>query len=65
MITIRPERQEDHAAIGEVNRKAFGRETEARLVENLRRSPSFIPELSLVAVKDGSVLGHILFTRRE
>jgi putative acetyltransferase len=62
LITIRPERQEDYTAIGEVNRVAFGRETEARLVENLRRSSNFIPELSLVAVKDGSVVGHILFS---
>ena len=61
-ISIRPEAQADHAAIGEVNRVAFGRENEARLVENLRRSPSFIPELSLVAVKDGSIVGHILFS---
>ena len=61
-ISIRPEREEDYAAIGEINRVAFGRENEARLVQNLRRSPNFIPELSLVAVKDGSVVGHILFS---
>ncbi|OGP56518.1 MAG: GNAT family N-acetyltransferase [Deltaproteobacteria bacterium RBG_13_52_11b] len=62
MMTIRPEREEDHAAIDEVNRGAFGRENEARLVENLRRSSTFIPELSLVAVKDVSVVGHLLFS---
>ena len=62
LITIRPEREEDYAAIGEVNRVAFGRENEARLVGNLRKSVNFIPELSLVAVKDGSVVGHILFS---
>ena len=61
-ITIRPETQVDHAAIDEVNRVAFGRENEARLVENLRKSPNFIPELSLVAVKDVSVVGHLLFS---
>ena len=60
-MIIRPETRADHAAIEEVNREAFGREVEARLVENLRRSSSFIPELSLVAARDGSILGHILF----
>jgi len=44
-----------------VNRLAFGRENEARWVETLRRSPDFIPELSWVAIKDGRVIGHILF----
>lgn len=62
LITIRPEGQEDCTAIDEVNREAFGRENEARLVGNLRKSVNFIPELSLVAVKDGSVVGHILFS---
>ena len=60
-MIIRPETRADHAAIEEVNREAFGREVEARLVENLRRSSSFIPELSLVAARGGSILGHILF----
>ena len=60
---IRPERPEDQAAIHQVNHDAFGQETEARLVDALRRSPAFVPELSLVAVEEGRVLGHILFTR--
>jgi putative acetyltransferase len=63
MITIRQERMEDQSAIHEVNVLAFGREDEARLVATLRRSPSFIPELSLVAVKGGRIVGHILFSQ--
>ncbi len=62
MTTIRPETAEDYAAIREVNALAFGREVEARLVENLRRLPDFILELSLVAVEGGRVVGHILFS---
>ena len=62
MITIRPEATEDYAAIREVNTLAFGREVEARLVENLRRLPDFIPELSLVGIEAGQVVGHILFS---
>ena len=62
MITIRPERTEDYAAIHDVNLLAFGQEVEPRLVENLRQSADFIPELSLVAVEAGRVVGHILFS---
>jgi len=62
MTTIRPETAEDYAAIRDVNALAFGREEEARLVEALRGLPEFIPELSLVAVEGGKVVGHILFS---
>lgn len=62
MTTIRPETAEDYAAIHEVNALAFRRDVEARLIEALRGSPDFIPELSLVAVEGGRVVGHILFS---
>ena len=62
MTTIRPETAEDYEAIREVNQLAFGREEEARLVEALRRLPDFIPELSLVGIEAGRVVGHILFS---
>ena len=41
---------------------AFGRENEARLVENIRNSPNFISELSLVAKEDENILGYILLS---
>jgi len=63
MIKIQPEKGEYDTAIHEINVLGFGREDEARLVENLRKSPDFIPELSLVAVKDKRVIGYILFSR--
>lgn len=61
MPITRPETADDYAAVHQVNTLAFGREVEARLIEALRESPEFIPELSLVAVEDGRVVGHILF----
>ena len=62
MISIRSEKPEDVIAIYEVNLLAFGRENEARLVDELRTSSGFIPELSLVACEDGEIVGHILFS---
>jgi putative acetyltransferase len=60
---IRPEAPDDRDAIYRVNQEAFGSELEPRLVDALRKSPAFIPELSLVAVEGSEVVGHILFTR--
>jgi putative acetyltransferase len=63
MIEVRTERKEDIEAIHMVNNLAFGQEDEAVLVQRIRESSGFMPELSLVAVKDSQVVGHILFSR--
>jgi putative acetyltransferase len=60
---IRAEQTDDFAAIKEVNRLAFGQEDEALLVQRIRESPGFITDLSLVAIRDEKVVGHILFSR--
>jgi putative acetyltransferase len=60
-ITIRPETPGDIPAIYDVNLRAFGQPAEAQMVDKLRRDGDFIPELSLVAVVEGRVAGHILF----
>ncbi len=59
-VTIRPEQPTDRDAIAEVVRSAFGSEAEARLVDAIRASAEFVPALSLVAVADGWVVGHVM-----
>ena len=60
MITIRAENAEDIPAVRRVNELAFGRPNEAALVDALR--PAAHPQLSLVAVENGQVVGHIFFS---
>ena len=64
--TIRPEQPVDIDQIHELHRAAFPGPAEAELVDAIRSTPAFVPELSLVAVTDdGSVLGHVLLTQIE
>jgi putative acetyltransferase len=60
MVTIRPEQPEDFATVFEINHRAFGRPEEAQLVEALRCVAN--PQISLVAVRDAQVVGHIFFS---
>ena len=60
MISIRQERPGDVAAVREINEKAFGQPTEAGIVDSLREACS--DAVSLVAVKDGRVVGHVFFS---
>lgn len=61
---IRQEHFNDYPAVEWLNNLAFGRSFEAELVNRLRHSKAFIPELSLVAVdQNNTILGHILFTK--
>jgi len=64
-IAVRLEAASDQSAVFRVTAAAFGREKEARLVDALRVSDAFVPELSLVAEKDGTIAGYILFTKVE
>jgi len=59
-FVIRPERDDDIAAIRAVNEAAFESSAEAALVDSLRASGS--PTLSLVAEESGAVVGHVLFS---
>ena len=61
-MIIRTEQPADYAAISRVVAAAFGRENEARLVERLRETPNYVPELALVAEENAAVAGHVMFT---
>jgi putative acetyltransferase len=61
-MNIRSETIRDYPAIAEVNRLAFGQENEAKLVEEIRHSERYIPELSLIAEVEAAVVAHILFS---
>jgi putative acetyltransferase len=63
MLEIRAELDFDYKEISHVITVAFGQRAEAALVENLRKTEHFIPALSLVAIKDRQVVGHILFSK--
>jgi putative acetyltransferase len=60
VYTIRSEQPQDVLQIREVNRRAFGREQEASVVEKLRENCNEI--LSLVALVADEIVGHILFS---
>lgn len=59
-MLIRAERDTDRAAVHRVNAAAFPTPAEAGLVDALRRQAH--PLISLVAERDGTILGHILFS---
>jgi putative acetyltransferase len=49
-------------AIYAVEERAFGMPDEARIVDVLRASEGFVPELSLVAEEGGAIVGHVLLS---
>jgi putative acetyltransferase len=61
-VQVRAEREADHAAIAAVTAAAFGKEDEARLVEAIRASDGYVPELSLVAEEKGRIVGHVMLS---
>lgn len=68
-IIIRPERNTEYNKTEEIIQKAFLNEEysdqkEHLLVNRIRKSDAFIPELSLVALnQDEDVIGHILLSK--
>ena len=61
-MDVRREGEADHDHIARLLTEAFAGPAEARLVDLLRASPAYVPELALVAEVDGVVAGHVLFT---
>jgi len=66
-FSIRKENPFDHNWVIELTEKAFetleiSDHNEGKLVDKLRKAPTFVEELSMVAELNGQVVGHILFT---
>lgn len=59
---IHPEDPSEFPAIREVVERAFGSPVEAELVEMIRESPNYVPELALVAEEDGTIVGHVMLS---
>lgn len=62
MIMIRREEDSDRQRILEITGQAFEKDQEPELVQRIWESNAFIPELSLVAVDNDVVVGHLIFT---
>ena len=64
-FVIRPEAPADRDAIAGVIAAAFRSQREADLVDAIRASPDYVPELSLVADADGEIIGHVMVSHTE
>ncbi len=62
-LIIRGEKAADCAVISEINKIAFGRDDEAKLVEDVRKTKNYEFGFSLVAVKEDVILGYALFSK--
>jgi putative acetyltransferase len=59
-LIVRAEAAADHDAIRRVNDEAFGGTIEGKIVDAIRASDRYLPELSLVAVSEGQTVGHVI-----
>ncbi len=61
-MIIHPEQPSNYQGIAETILQAFEQDNEVRLVQQIRKSDRYIPNLSLIAEVDGVIVGHILFS---
>ncbi|HDS63316.1 MAG TPA: N-acetyltransferase [Methanofollis liminatans] len=61
-LRIRPEVQADYGAVFDLDVAAFGGDGEARMVGRIRSSAGFDPRLSLVAEREGRIVGHVVLS---
>ena len=64
-MVVRRERRSDFDPVRQTVQLAFGRVNEADLVERVRDSDHYVPELALVAERDGEIVGHVLVSYVE
>lgn len=61
-MNIHSETQADYPAIAHIHKLAFGREEEADLVDKIRNSQYYIPQLTLIAKINNSVVAHSMLS---
>ncbi len=69
-MNIRQEEMQDYEKVEQLVKEAFENAehtdgNESTLVKNLRKSTGFIEELSLVALENDEIVGHIMFTKAK
>lgn len=64
-LVVRRERPADIPAVQVLTRDAFGQDLERDLLAALRADEGWLPALSLVAERDGEVVGHVVVTRGD
>ncbi len=65
-MELRPSEESERAEILDIHKQAFGKDKGpeiAKLVDDLFDDKTAMPMLSLVAVEDGKLIGHILYTK--
>ena len=67
-FTIRAEEQKDFRAVENLTREAFWNVyrpgcSEHYVLHCYRNNPDFIPQLSLVMEKDGTIIAHVMFSK--
>ena len=62
MVVVRPENADDYAAVAAVTEAAFGKPGERRMIEAIRASDGYVPDLSLVADEGGEIVGHVILS---
>ena len=61
-VVVRPESVDDHDAIRRLVAAAFESDAEAHLVDRIRDSDEYVPEMALVAEVDGEIVGHVMIS---